>query len=113
MNFIDRAMQGTVNYTESQSEETKKFDELNDELNRVIEKISGKGKINDDIKFKVEKIISADGLKVTIRVEIEYKGLIENIYINEKRIDISASNTGVYSSRGKRKICYISKRCRC
>jgi len=96
MNFIDLAMQGTVNYTESQSEETKKFDELNDELNRVIEKISGKGKINDDIKFKVEKIISADGLKVTIRVEIEYKGLIENIYINEKRIDISASNTGVY-----------------
>ena len=84
--FIDLAMQGTVNYTESQLEEANKFEELNDQLNEVIEKINGKGKINDNIKLKVDKIISEDGLKVIMRVEIEYSGIIENIYINDKKI---------------------------
>jgi len=94
--FIDLAMQGTVNYTESQSEEANKFEELNDQLNEVIEKINGKGKINDNIKLKVDKIISEDGLKVIMRVEIEYSGIIENIYINDKKIEVPEANAEVY-----------------
>ena len=78
----NRVLEGTENLIESAIENLKK--------------VTNAETVNENIKLKTEKIFEEDCTKGKIHIEIEYQGIIESIYINDKQIEVPEKTNGVY-----------------
>jgi len=97
--IVEYAIKGTQDYGMEGINENKVIEGTENLIESAIEnlkKVANTGIVNENIKLKTEKTFDEDGTKGKIHVEIEYQGIIESIYINDKQIEVPEKTNGVY-----------------